>query len=170
MIKATKGYSLLEVLLVLILSAILFALAIPAYRHLVTGNHAVTQINQLVAAINYARSEAIHRHSVVTLCGSNDSRSCSGKWSDGWIIFVDKKISGQVDPDDEILRVFSAVPTGSLLEWVGQRSNEYLQMDPSGTTHGQAGTFSYYPDMRDQQKVSKVVVSQTGRIRIEKNG
>lgn len=163
----SKGFTLIELLIVLTLVTILATLAIPSYKNLVEKNRARVQVNQLISAINLARSEAIRRHQVVTLCKSEEGKSCSGEWSQGWIIFVDRQASGQVNAGDEILRVFAAVPKGSFLEWIAQRSNDYLQMDPSGATHGQAGTFYYYPNTDDKLSVSKVIVSYTGRVRLE---
>jgi len=165
--QSTGGYTLVELLTVLAIVTVLFSLAVPAYRALVTQNQIATQVNQLVAAINFARSEAIHSHQVVTLCKSKDSQSCSGTWSDGWIIFVDRQISGAVVSANDILRVYQALPAGSLLKWVGLRSNDYLQMDPSGATHGQTGTFFYYPQSSQPDLVSKIIVSNTGRVRVE---
>jgi type IV fimbrial biogenesis protein FimT len=163
----TKGFTLVEVLLTLALILILAGLAVPSYQALVAKNRASAQVNQLISAINLARSEAVRRHQVITLCKSEDGKTCGGEWSQGWIIFVDQQVSGQVDFNDEILRVYHAVPKGSFLEWVAQRSNDYLQMDPSGATHGQAGTFYYYPNVGHKEKFSRVIVSNTGRVRID---
>lgn len=162
-----SGYTLTELLIALMLSIILVVVALPVYRDLTSNNRKQTQVTQLVAAINFARSEAISRHSIVTLCKTKDANQCGGEWDDGWLVFVDKKASGQVDPGDRILQIYPASPPGSFLEWVGQRSNSYLQMEPSGGTHGQAGTFTYYPNADNKQKKSMIIVSQTGRIRIE---
>lgn len=160
------GYTLTELLITLLISAILLAIGIPTYHDLVLNNRQTTQINQLVAAINFTRSEAILQHAIVTLCKSKDSKICGGEWSDGWIIFIDKNASGQMAPGNQILRIYPATPSGSALSWKGQRSNDYLQMEPSGGTHGQAGTFTYYPDVNNKQKMSEVIISQTGRIRV----
>lgn len=161
------GYTLIEVLVVISLMAIFMGLALAGYQEIIAKNNTATHLNQLVAAINFARNEAILRHEVITLCKSKNGKNCSGEWKNGLIVFVDQQISGQVGVGDKILRVFSAVPNNSFLEWLGQRSNDYLQMDASGTTHGQAGTFYFYPDKNNKKNVNKVIVSQTGRVRIE---
>lgn len=165
--KKTAGFTLIELLIVITLAAVLIGIALPSYQALIASSRTTTQINQLLAAINFARSEAILRHKVVTLCKSMNGKSCGGEWKNGWIVFVDHQISGQVEFGDEILRVYGPVPQGGKLEWQGQRSNNYLQMDSSGATRGQAGTFYYYPNDNVKAQVSKVIVSQTGRVRRE---
>jgi type IV fimbrial biogenesis protein FimT len=82
-----RGFSLVELLVVMGLMAILLTLAVPAF----TGSQLTTQLrtsaNNLVASAHLARSEAIKRNAVVRLCVSADGLTCStGDWSQGWII------------------------------------------------------------------------------------
>ena len=162
-----SGFSLVELMISLVVAALLLTLAVPVYRHVLTENTAIAKINELVTFINYARNQAVYRHCIVTLCSSSDGKSCGGKWKDGLIVFVDHEGDGRVVNEGEILRVYAAIPANSDLEWSGQRSLKYLQMDASGTTRGQAGTFRFVADKSKPEKCSKIIISQTGRIRIE---
>jgi type IV fimbrial biogenesis protein FimT len=160
-----NGFTLIELLVTLTLLAVLLTLAVPAYKSLVTNTRTTTQVSQLVSAINFARSEAIKRHVVVTLCASSDQKSCGDDWSKGWLVFVDKQAAGEIVAGDEILRIYEATPNGYKLEWRSLRSS-YLQMDPTGGTHGQDGSFFYYAD-DDKNTQQKISVSQTGRVRVK---
>jgi type IV fimbrial biogenesis protein FimT len=163
-----KGYTLVELFVAIAVLGILLTLAIPVYQNFVANNRATTQVNQLVAAINLARSEAVKRHNTVILCASSDGKNCGKQWRDGWLIFVDKQSSGQVDSGDEVLRVYQALPAGDQLTLSSSRSNDYLQMDSSGGTHDhQAGTFTY--SSADKKHQFNIVVSPTGRVRVEKD-
>lgn len=160
----TKGFTLIELIIVLILISLLLILAVPAYQALIANSRVTSGVNQLVASINYARSEAIKRQSIVTLCSSQDGQQCGGLWRNGWLIFVDKAATGQITTSNNILRTYNALPAGDELIWSGSLAKNYLQMTPFGSTHGQAGTFVY--SSHKQQIIVKV--SQTGRVRIEK--
>lgn len=162
-----SGFTLIELLITLTLLGILLALAIPNYQTFITSNRLITQVNQLVVAINFARSEAIKRHTTVTLCASNDGKKCDGFWNKGQIIFIDATDNGQVDTNDKILRIYSALPNTVQLEWRSLHK-DYLQMSASGGTHGQDGTF-IYSSTQNPAEIMKISVSQTGRVRIEKN-
>jgi type IV fimbrial biogenesis protein FimT len=74
-------------------------------------NRLVTYSNDVIATINLARSEAIRRGAPVAVCHSGDGTTCSGTWSDGWIVFVDANGDGDkaADPDDPILRTHGAL-------------------------------------------------------------
>ncbi len=159
------GFTLVELLVTLTLLAVLLTLAVPTYNSLVSDTRTTTQVSRLVSAINFARSEAITRHVIVTLCASSDQRSCGNDWSQGWLVFVDKQTAGQVSKGDQILRIYDAVPNNSKLEWATLRDH-YLQFKSSGFTNGQDGSFIFYTDNKAQQKI---IVSQTGRSRVEEN-
>jgi len=160
-----NGFSLVELLFTIVLASILLLLAIPVYKMLVSQNRSITETDQLITAINFTRSEAIKRHSIVTLCKSNDGEGCSGQWQDGWIIFIDQAARGQVQAKEDILRRYKNQSKDYLLRWHGSRSESYLQIGPTGATHGQDGTFILC-DKSDTQPVKALVVSQSGRIRI----
>jgi type IV fimbrial biogenesis protein FimT len=164
----SKGYSLVELLVTLLILVILSSLAVPAYRNFVTENQLTSQLNLLAGAIEYTRAEAIHRHIICTLCKSQDGKRCDGLWREGWIVFADRQSSGQVVSEDEILRVYAGMPSGGDLTWSGTRSNDYLQFMPTGSTRGQSGTFTYFPRVLHKNIWGKIIISQTGRVRIEK--
>lgn len=167
MINKPHGYTLLECLVVIVIVGILLGFALPSFSHLMQRTRVVTQVDQLVATINYARSEAINRHAIVTLCKSADGKTCSGEWRDGWLVFVDKQAQGQVNPGDVILRVHEALHHGDELAWdASSKRDAYLQLDATGATRGQAGTFVYSPGDRNPQNTYRITVSLTGRVRV----
>ncbi len=161
-----SGYTLTEFLFAIIIIVILAGLAVPAYQSLATHVRVTTQVNQLITAINFARSEAIKRHTMVSICNSKDGQSCGGTWREGWLIFVDKQANGKVSATDQILRVYSALPVGDRLHWqTTVHKNDYLQFTASGSPRGQAGSFIYCPAGYNPQHIYVISVSLTGRVR-----
>ena len=70
-LRPQAGFTLIELMIVILLGAILMGMAIPSFRSLMAGNRLTTQANDLVGAINYARSEAISHNTTVTFCRAN---------------------------------------------------------------------------------------------------
>ncbi len=161
------GFNLIELLVVVALLAILLSVAVPSYRALITHTRTATIVSELVATISYARNQAVKKHEIVTICNSTDGKQCGGSWSQGWIVFVDKQGKGQVGDGDQILAYHQILKPQGQLSWKASRSSDYLQMGPRGTTWGQDGTFTYSPFDKDSQSTYAVIVSQTGRARIE---
>lgn len=105
--KTHSGFTLVELMIVLALVAILATIGVPSFTSFVINNRLTAQANELVSALNLARSEAIKRNRRVTVCRSNNGAGCGGTWNDGWIVFVDDGAAGLVDGTDELLRAWS---------------------------------------------------------------
>lgn len=97
--KSHSGFTLVELLLTLTIAGIIVTLGVPAFTDTIRNNRLTTQANELITALNVARSEAIKRRSNVTVCVSADQATCSGaSWQAGWIV--------RNDSDNEVLRIF----------------------------------------------------------------
>lgn len=84
----SRAFTLVELLIAIAILAVLMGVAIPAYNEMTLGSKLRSQANDLVAGVVLARSEAIKRNRVVTLCASNDGATCSGSWVDGWVVLA----------------------------------------------------------------------------------
>ncbi|MGB5259337.1 MAG: GspH/FimT family pseudopilin [Gammaproteobacteria bacterium] len=123
--KSENGFTLVELLITILVASLLMALAIPAFNSFVENNRLAASTNQIVSALAVARSEAIHRRELVTLCSSTDLATCaaSASWETGWIAFTDRNANGVHEPlavpPEVMLRVWEAIPTGHTLTATG---------------------------------------------------
>lgn len=113
--KHSTGFTLVELMLTLTVVGILLAVAAPSYRSFVQGNRAAAQANATLRALTYARTEAVKRAGVVTICQSGNQSSCGGTWADGWIVFSDVDQDGALDTADTLLQVGTGLAGGSTL-------------------------------------------------------
>ncbi len=102
-----KGFTLIELLVVMIIVVILTTVGVPSFRAVMADNQATSAANELLYAIQFARTEAIKRNVEVALCPSSDQTYCtlSGNWHVGWIIFEDTNGTGVRGPSEDIIRV-----------------------------------------------------------------
>lgn len=117
--KRSRGFTLIELMITLVLAAIILTLAVPGFQDIIRNNRAATQANELVTALGLARSEAVKRGARVSLCPSADQASCTGgtDWSGGWIVFRDTAANDGAAPvvDGDPIRAWGALVGDSQL-------------------------------------------------------
>jgi type IV fimbrial biogenesis protein FimT len=94
--RPEQGFTLLELMMVLLVSSILAMLALPAMQQFLQNQRISSAATELITGLNYARSEAIKEDVAVTggggvqLCastGSGANPTCdSANWATGWIV------------------------------------------------------------------------------------
>ena len=83
---ATRGFTLIELMVTLAVAAVLITVAVPNFRMFMVNNRLASQANDLITALSVARSEAVKRGGNVTVCASSDGATCTGTWAQGWIV------------------------------------------------------------------------------------
>jgi len=159
------GYTLLELLVTVSLMTITILLAIPSWLDWINTAETATQVNQLIAAINFARSEAIKRNTPVSMCQSVDGKRCSGNWNDGYLIFINKDKADQIPAAANRLRFYRHLSSRGMLIWHGKGM---FNISPLGYLFVQNSVFSYCPKNKDPRFAREIIISTTGRIRVSK--
>ena len=74
--------TLLELMVTVVVIGIMAAVAMPSFREMTERSRLTAAANDIVAALQTARMEAIRRNARVELCPTTDGASCSGSdWS-----------------------------------------------------------------------------------------
>ena len=106
-----SGFTLIEVMIVLVISAVLMTTFAPNLRGALARNQLLGQAHELAGAMSSARSEAITRGTQAGVCASANGTSCSGS-SDDWgkfiLVFVDSDLGSDLDNDEPLLKSFTA--------------------------------------------------------------
>lgn len=166
-----RGYSLVELLVVLAICGILLSVALPSFASFARDARLSSAANDLLSAVALARSEAIKRGARVTLCTSSSGTACEPGvgWHSGWVLFVDTNEDGALASTESVL--YQAGPMASPLVVVGNAPvRNYVSYIPVGTTRLtggglQMGTIS----LCDGGVGRQILISASGRPRVVRN-
>jgi type IV fimbrial biogenesis protein FimT len=120
------GFTLVELMIVLVIVAALLALAVPSFSVVSLRTKLKSYANEVVASAYLARGEAIKRNAPMTLCASSDGSTCAGggDWDQGWVV---------MDPNDIVIKHYQAPSSG--IKIFGLSSVHTVTFQPSGITN-----------------------------------
>ena len=160
--RETKGFTLLELVISLGIMAILLGLAISLNSNLIAYYRRDVAAKRLLSVLNATRSAAISRGQFVTLCPSEDKKTCDGDWQHSLLIFIDTRADGNIARDNAILHIDNKLAYGQL-KLHAFPTSRYFRFAPNGFPDNQNGSFTFCY----KNKGWKVIVNRLGRIRLE---
>lgn len=92
-----KGFTLIELMTVLLILAVLATLAAPSFKSLIVNQRVKSAISDLQASLFLARSEAVKRAAQVSVVPD------SGDWKNGWVICVDANGNSSCDTGEMVI-------------------------------------------------------------------
>jgi len=85
------GFSLLELMITITVAAILLVIAVPSFRDVIHRNQVSSASNEILASLAYARTEAITRGQLVSMCPSANAAGCTTggqAFGPGWLVYT----------------------------------------------------------------------------------
>ena len=87
--KKETGFTLIELLIGIAVLAVLLGIGVPSFQETIRTNRVAAITNDMVAAMQFARSEAVRRGQQAEVCPPNDPlnpTACGADWNNGWIV------------------------------------------------------------------------------------
>ncbi len=112
--RKEAGFTLVEALTALAVTALTLTVALPTFNDVVRRNRTTATLHQLSADMAMARTSAIIQRRQVVVCPRAGDRRCSDRadWSEGWLVFTDADGNRQPDAAADVLRITDA-PAGA---------------------------------------------------------
>lgn len=173
-----QGFTLIEILVVIVIVGILLALGVPSFQDSIERNAVTSHANTFMNSLRYARSEAIRSGLTVAMCRSinaesgNPSCSAGGGgtvgWATGWVIFVDRNNNGVINNGETILRVQGPVSNSGGI--VNASGSVVYTFRPTGVMVSAAASETTFNSRSGNTRAERrVCVGFTGRARLITN-
>lgn len=156
------AFTLIELLVSLSVLAILLSLATPRFSKLINNQREASHTNQLIRALNFARTTAITKNIMVSLCTGKTDCIERPNWQTDFIIFTDNNRNGLLDHDDKLLRQETLHENYSW-EWSNFRNQRHMSFRADGTTYSLNGTFTL---CENTTPVRRLILNAAGRVRL----
>lgn len=91
----TRGFTLIELMVTIAVLAIAIAIAVPSFTSVIQSNRTTSLNQEMLGAIQLARSEAVKRRKDVIICRTENQSVCANgtNWAAGWLV---REVGGDV--------------------------------------------------------------------------
>lgn len=181
-----RGFTMLEMLIVLAIGAILAVIAVPSFRDMLNTTRQKSALGLLASDLNLARGEAVKRNTRMLMCVRNAAGTdCAvgTNWQAGWVVCADATTAGtspELPPSDGTCDAAVAanpnpiavrpaldpnltLTASAAVMRFNANSSQGPQDVPATATHTMGGTWSGAP-------TRYVCVANTGNIYTKKAG
>ncbi|HEY0941694.1 MAG TPA: GspH/FimT family pseudopilin [Steroidobacter sp.] len=162
----SRGVTLLEMMITLAVSAVLLGLAVPSFAGMWLDSQRAVAVNALIHGIFLARTTAVVRKHVVSICRSSDGQTCSNQfedWQHGWIVFVnhDRDDPPVRDPGEPVLAVQAPWKEGTITS--NRRAYSFRSF-----RHRVVNGTLVFCDRRGSAQARAIIINSAGRPRVSK--
>lgn len=168
--KKQTGFTILELMTTVAIAGVLLVVAIPSYQTMVKNNCMTTDVNSLVTSLQQARSEAVKRHTNVTLTAGGTI--AANEWGTGWTVTIqeDRNNNAVLDPGEDyngngtidnaaLVRTVTLTCSATTIDELGDTT---AFIYGSNGAVDKVGTFNVCDD-RTGEKGKQLSLSTTGR-------
>ena len=156
--RRTRGFTLIELIVTVAIVAILAAIAFPQFQEITLRMATTTNTNNMVNALNIARSEAVKRGRPVAVIAIDDD------WSKGWQV-----VAAGVDADGSLEDPSSPGDTAADCDGYLDNAADATNTVPLCVLHQDAleGGFTLHGKSEAGAPENQVVFRATGSVRPE---
>lgn len=153
-----NGFTLMELMIVIVIVAILAALALPSFKSVLEGRRLVGAAENLFSDLQYARSEAVKRNEVIRFQVTTGASWCFGVDDDDGVACDCNASACEID--GLLKNVVSSSYTG-----IQMTTGGVVEFDPRQGLPDTAQTFTF--TIQSSGITKSVNVNSIGRVQME---
>lgn len=173
LLRYTRGFTAVEMMVVVAILAILAAIAMPSFVEMTETMRTGKTMDEVQGVLLFARSEAVRTRSNVVVRGRqlSDCRPAEGNdaqnWSCGWVVFADANNNNAQDAGEATVREMGELD-GVRLIHRGGSSHAFIAFNAMGFANNTPGRFTAQPqgiDDVNRRSVRSLCIGRTANIR-----
>lgn len=157
-----QGFTLIELSIVLAITALLFILGSSSYSHIVDKFNYQRDRAAIYMLLQSTRQAAIDNLTAAILCPSIDQILCINDWTNPLMIFIDTNNNRKHEPEEQLIYQYNEFMS---TEVSITYPNKQIRFNSQGMVGNYNGTLSYC--FKDY--ILGIIISRPGRIRFARD-
>ncbi|MBK1852828.1 MULTISPECIES: GspH/FimT family pseudopilin [unclassified Marinobacter] len=160
----SQGFTLIELAITLLLVGLLAGLASNSWTSLISSTRHASTINETHRIFAFARSYAVNKRVLTTICPLSNAMTCTDDWSKPVSVFPDE--DNDKRPDGGEIHRITDLAKDQLDIYSRTAGRGYFQFAPNGMSHGTMGSLIVCSRSEEEPvEISYLAVSIGGRLR-----
>lgn len=167
--KTVRGFTLLELLIVLAVAAVIMGVAVPSMAGMIRSSRLTAAHNEFLSSLYLLRSEAAKRNRTMKMCRTASvvppqcATGSAGGWDQGWAIWADADNDDRIGTSEVLVSVRQALGRGVRLSGNGTLANRIAYRSTGAPAGFNNGTFTLCVEGGAAKK--QIIISAAGRVR-----
>lgn len=159
------GLTLLELIIVLVIATQVAWMASANWRSITERTTAFRVQTDISTAFRQARSEAVTKGTITTLCPLDENNRCTAAWDSEVTLFLDPANQKALTPQGRKIKEFKLSPTGNITASnSGPAQRRYFQYNPDGSMKGTIGNLLWCPPSGEEKRAMQARINFGGRL------
>jgi len=159
------GFTLLELMITIAIAVIVTSAVTAGWRGLVDNANSQRIQSTLIQSFAEARSEAVTRNQITTICPLDANGVCYADWDAPISVFIDPNNDRALTATTRLIHVHHSIPTGYLTaSKSGPTERRYFQYNPDGSSKGTIGNITWCPGNGDATRAIQLRLNFGGRV------
>lgn len=165
-----SGYSLLELLITMAVSAILAGTAVPSLANFIARQSLLAEAQSVHRLLASARDFSINNNEFVSFCGVTKNGQCTQSGIHAYAVFIDENYNHVIDPEDIVLSFEQTTFPSKSNSIVPNR--KHFTFKPDGYAK-LPGSVAFCKKMGSEMEGRRLITNRSGRVylkRLNKTG
>jgi prepilin-type N-terminal cleavage/methylation domain-containing protein len=159
------GFTLLELMITIAIAVIIISAVTAGWQGLIENVASQRIRSDLVQTFANARSQAVTKYEITTICPLDSDDVCSANWDDPVSVFIDPDNNRSLSASAELISIHNPRPNGSLTASnSGSAERRYFQYNPDGSARGTIGNITWCPDSEEAERAIQLRMNFGGRV------
>lgn len=160
---SSKGFSLLELLITLIISSIVLSVGVPSFIRIIERSEFRSELSLIHRTISMGHAKAALNGWTVALCPLNAANKCTNDWEQTLTLFEDRNRNQKKETNEPILYLLEANDDDRVMRKFSR--NAPITFNPQGNAFGFNGTLTYCQNGRSTLG-GTIIIANSGRVRL----